>query len=80
MDKKYQVFISSTIIDLKRERQKVCDAVLALYQIPIGIGYRCMFTQLLSEIAKEQAYCLIVYARRKKSVIITETRILSGRT
>ncbi len=38
MDKKYQVFISSTIIDLKRERQKVCDAVLALYQIPIGIG------------------------------------------
>lgn len=44
MDKKYQVFISSTFTDLKRERQKVCDAVLALYQIPIGIGYRCMFT------------------------------------
>lgn len=37
MDKKYQVFISSTYTDLKRERQKVCDAVLTLYQIPIGM-------------------------------------------
>lgn len=37
MDKKYQVFISSTYTDLKRERQKVCDAILTLYQIPIGM-------------------------------------------
>lgn len=37
MDKKYQVFISSTFTDLKRERQKVCDAILTLYQIPIGM-------------------------------------------
>ena len=39
-----------------------------------------MFTQLLSEIAKEQAYCLIVYTRRQKSVIITEIRIQTGKT
>ncbi len=37
MDKKYQVFISSTYDDLVEERQKVCDAVLTLYQIPIGM-------------------------------------------
>ena len=37
MDKKYQVFISSTYADLKHERQKVCDAILTLYQIPIGM-------------------------------------------
>lgn len=37
MEKKYQVFISSTYVDLKEERKKICDAVLTLYQIPIGM-------------------------------------------
>lgn len=37
MDKKFQVFISSTYEDLKTERQKVQDIVLSMYQIPIGM-------------------------------------------
>ena len=36
MDKKFQVFISSTYEDLKNERQKVQDIILSMYQIPIG--------------------------------------------
>jgi len=37
MEKKYQVFISSTYTDLKEERQKAIDAVLKLEHIPIGM-------------------------------------------
>lgn len=37
MDKKYQVFISSTYSDLKEERSKAIDAVLRLEHIPIGM-------------------------------------------
>ena len=37
MDKKFQVFISSTYEDLKNERQKVQDIILSMYQIPIGM-------------------------------------------
>lgn len=37
MDKKYQVFISSTYLDLKEERAAVTEAILRLEQIPIGM-------------------------------------------
>lgn len=37
MEKKYQVFISSTYIDLKEAREKAIDAVLRLEHIPIGM-------------------------------------------
>lgn len=35
--KKYQVFISSTYKDLKKARLKVRDAILSLYQFPVGM-------------------------------------------
>lgn len=37
MNKKYQVFISSTYEDLKTERQKIIDTVLSLNQFPVGM-------------------------------------------
>ena len=37
MEKKYQVFISSTFDDLKEERQKARDTILSMYQFPIGM-------------------------------------------
>lgn len=37
MEKKYQVFISSTYLDLKEERQKVVEAVLNAGHIPAGM-------------------------------------------
>lgn len=37
MNKRYQIFISSTYEDLKEERQKVTQAILKLYHFPIGM-------------------------------------------
>ena len=37
MDKRYQIFISSTYKDLIEERQKVIEAILKLYHFPIGM-------------------------------------------
>lgn len=37
MDKRYQIFISSTYNDLIVERQKVTQAILKLYHFPIGM-------------------------------------------
>lgn len=37
MEKKYQVFISSTYEDLKEERKKVQDTILSMNQFPVGM-------------------------------------------
>lgn len=37
LEKKYQVFISSTYLDLKEERQKVVEAILSAGHIPAGM-------------------------------------------
>lgn len=37
MDKKYQVFISSTYKDLIEARAKVRDAILSMYYFPVGM-------------------------------------------
>ncbi len=37
MNKRYQIFISSTYKDLIEERQKVIQAILKLYHFPIGM-------------------------------------------
>ena len=39
MDKKYQIFISSTYEDLKKERRKVRDIILSMNQIPAGMEF-----------------------------------------
>ncbi|KAB2329483.1 DUF4062 domain-containing protein [Bacillus mesophilum] len=65
MDKKYQVFISSTFADLQEARQKVMDTILQLHQIPAGME---MFpasdddqmTHIKSEIDRSDYYILIL--------------------
>ena len=37
MEKKYQIFISSTFKDLKTARLKVRDAILSMYHFPVGM-------------------------------------------
>ena len=37
MDKKYQIFISSTYTDLVEARTKVRDAILSIYHFPVGM-------------------------------------------
>ena len=37
MEKKYQIFISSTFKDLKTARLKVRDAILSIYHFPVGM-------------------------------------------
>lgn len=37
MEKKYQIFVSSTYEDLKKERDKVQKAILSMYQFPVGM-------------------------------------------
>ena len=37
MEKKYQIFISSTFRDLKTARLKVRDAILSMYHFPVGM-------------------------------------------
>ena len=37
--RKYQIFISSTFIDLAEERQKVIDIILSMGHIPIGMEF-----------------------------------------
>lgn len=39
MDKKYQVFVSSTYEDLQEERKKVMDALLQMNCFPVGMEY-----------------------------------------
>ena len=37
LEKKYQVFISSTFTDLVEARRKVRDAILSMYHFPVGM-------------------------------------------
>ena len=39
MDKKYQVFVSSTFEDLKEERERVIETLLNKNCIPVGMEY-----------------------------------------
>lgn len=37
MEKKFQIFISSTYTDLVEARAKVRDAILSMYHFPVGM-------------------------------------------
>ncbi|MGN7398062.1 DUF4062 domain-containing protein [Peribacillus frigoritolerans] len=65
MDKKYQVFLSSTYIDLKDARQKVLETILELQQFPAGMevfpaGDDDQWTHIKSVIDKSDYYVLIL--------------------
>lgn len=68
MEKKYQIFISSTFEDLKEERKKVQDTILSMYHFPIGMEMFSAADEEQWEIIKETIdssdyYVLIIATR-----------------
>lgn len=73
MEKKYQIFISSTYEDLKEERKKVQDTILSMYQFPIGMEMFSAADQEQWEIIRETIdssdYYILIIGHRYGSVI-----------
>lgn len=73
MNKKYQIFISSTYEDLKEERRKVQDAILSMYHFPIGMEMFSAADEEQWEIIKETIdssdYYVLIIANRYGSII-----------
>lgn len=73
MDKKYQIFISSTYEDLKEKRRKVQETILSMYQFPIGME---MFSaddadqwEIIQETIDNSDYYVLIIGRRYGSII-----------
>lgn len=73
MEKKYQIFISSTYEDLKEERQKVRDTILSMYQFPVGME---MFSasdeeqwNIIKETIDSSDYYVVIIGQRYGSTI-----------
>lgn len=73
MEKKYQIFISSTYEDLKEERRKVQDTILEMYHFPIGME---MFSaddeeqwEIIQETIDSSDYYVLIIGHRYGSVI-----------
>lgn len=73
MNKKYQIFISSTYKDLIPEREKVRDVILSMYQFPIGMEMFSAADEEQWEIIKETIdssdYYVLIIGKRYGSVI-----------
>lgn len=73
MEKKYQIFISSTYEDLKDERKKVQDTILEMYQFPIGMEMFSAADEEQWEIIKETIdssdYYVLIIGHRYGTVI-----------
>lgn len=81
MDKKYQIFISSTYEDLKEERDQAIKAILEMGHIPVGME---MFSagdeeqwQLIARQIEETDYYIVILGHRygsetKKGISYTE--------
>lgn len=73
MEKKYQIFISSTYEDLKMAREKVQDAVMAMYHFPVGMELFGAADEEQWEIIKETIdssdYYVLIIAQRYGSII-----------
>lgn len=73
MDKKYQVFISSTYKDLIEARAKVRDAILSMYHFPVGMELFGAANeeqwQIIRETIDSSDYYVLIIAQRYGSVI-----------
>lgn len=73
MNKKYQVFISSTYADLKEERQVVCDAILRIHQFPVGMEQFNAGDSKQWDVIKESIdssdYYVLILGKRYGSII-----------
>lgn len=75
MEKKYQIFISSTYEDLKEAREKVRDAILSMMHFPIGME---MFSagdeeqwEIIQETINSSDYYVLIVGQRYGSEIAT---------
>lgn len=73
MEKKYQIFISSTYNDLKEERRKVQDTILSMYHFPIGME---MFSagdeeqwEIIQDTIDSSDYYVLIVGHKYGSVI-----------
>lgn len=73
MEKKYQIFISSTYEDLKEERRIVQDTILSMYQFPIGME---MFSaadekqwEIIQETIDSSDYYVLIMGFRYGSIL-----------
>lgn len=73
MEKKYQIFISSTYTDLIDERKKVSDTVLSMHHFPIGME---MFSaadedqwEVIQDTIDSSDYYVLIVGHRYGSVI-----------
>ena len=73
MEKKYQIFISSTYKDLIPEREHVRDAILSMYQFPIGMEMFSAANEDQWEIIKETIdssdYYVLIIGKRYGTMI-----------
>lgn len=73
MEKKYQIFISSTYEDLKEERKKVQDTILSMYHFPIGMEMFSAADEEQWEIIKETIdssdYYVLIIGNRYGTII-----------
>lgn len=73
LDKKYQVFISSTYTDLIEARAKVRDAILSMYHFPVGMELFGAANeeqwQIISETIDSSDYYVLIIGQRYGSVI-----------
>ncbi|MDC7290699.1 DUF4062 domain-containing protein [Blautia schinkii] len=73
MDKKYQIFISSTYTDLMEARVKVRDAILSMYHFPVGMELFGAANeeqwQIISETIDSSDYYVLIIGQRYGSVI-----------
>ena len=73
MEKKYQIFISSTYTDLIEARTKVRDAILSMYHFPVGMELFGAANeeqwQIISETIDSSDYYVLIVGQRYGSVI-----------
>lgn len=73
MDKKYQIFISSTYTDLVEERKLVQDTILSMYHFPVGMELFSAADEDQWDVIKETIdssdYYVLIVAHRYGSVI-----------
>ncbi|WP_428194545.1 DUF4062 domain-containing protein, partial [Deinococcus saxicola] len=79
MDKRYQIFISSTYVDLVKERDQVIKAILEMGHIPVGMEMFSAADEEQWETIKREIdrsdYYLVIVAHRYGSTIKTESGI-----
>lgn len=73
INKKYQVFISSTYTDLVEARSKVRDAILSMYHFPVGMEVFGAANeeqwQIISETIDSSDYYVLIIGQRYGTVI-----------